>query len=83
MEINKVYNKDCLDIMKNIEDNSIDLIVTDPPYKVTSRGSSGNAGGMLLKEINKSGNVFTYNDIKPSQYIPEFFRVLKKIRIAT
>ena len=77
MEVNKVYNEDCLNIMKNIQDNSIDLIITDPPYKTTSRGSSG-GGGMLLKDINKSGNVFNYNDIKAIQYIPEFFRVLKK-----
>jgi site-specific DNA-methyltransferase (adenine-specific) len=33
---------------------------------------------MLLKEINKSGNVFNYNSIKPSEYIPEFYRLLKK-----
>ena len=25
---------DCLEIMKNIPDNSIDLIVTDPPYLI-------------------------------------------------
>ena len=59
-------------------DGSVDLIATDPPYKITSRGSSGSAGGMLLKDINKSGNVFLYNDIKPNQYIPEFYRLLKK-----
>lgn len=27
-----LYNADCLEIMKDIEDNSIDLILTDPPY---------------------------------------------------
>jgi len=77
MEINKIYNTDCRLIMKDIIDGSIDLIVTDPPYKVTSRGTAGNAGGMLLKDINKSGNVFKHNDIKPIDYIPEFYRVLK------
>ena len=29
-----IYNKDCLDVLKNIPDNSIDLIVTDPPYGI-------------------------------------------------
>ena len=29
---------DCLDLMKEIPDNSIDLIVTDPPYKIVSGG---------------------------------------------
>jgi site-specific DNA-methyltransferase (adenine-specific) len=78
MEINKIYNEDCLDVMKRMPNESIDLIATDPPYKVTARGTSGNAGGMLLKEVNKSGNVFANNNIKPKEYIPEFFRVLKK-----
>ena len=32
MEINKIYNMDCLEGMKEIEDNSVDLILTDPPY---------------------------------------------------
>lgn len=42
-----------------------------------ARGSAGNAGGMLQKEVNKTGKVFDHNDIKVSQYAPEFFRVLK------
>ena len=72
-----VYIKDCLDVLKNIPDNSIDLIVTDPPYLTTSRGNSGNSGGMLQKDINKKGKVFTYNNINCKEYAPEFYRVLK------
>jgi site-specific DNA-methyltransferase (adenine-specific) len=30
--INKIHNGDCIEVMKQIEDNSIDLIVTSPPY---------------------------------------------------
>ena len=68
---------DCLELMKDIPDNSIDLIVTDPPYRVTSRGSAGNSGGMLQKKINKQGKVFSFNDIGCKQYAPEFYRILK------
>lgn len=32
MEINKIYNEDCLDTMARMEDNFIDLTVTSPPY---------------------------------------------------
>lgn len=32
MELNKIYNMDCLQGLKQLEDNSIDLIATDPPY---------------------------------------------------
>jgi len=34
LETNKIYNGDCLDVMKSIDDMSIDLIVTSPPYYV-------------------------------------------------
>ena len=73
----KLLQGDCLELMKDIPDNSVDLIVTDPPYKTTSRGSAGTSGGMLQKDINKQGNVFKYNDIKFEQYLPELYRVLK------
>lgn len=38
IEANKIYNDDCLDVMKSFEDDSIDLIVTDPPYGYSFMG---------------------------------------------
>jgi len=32
LELNKIYNIDCVEGMKKIPDNSIDLVVTSPPY---------------------------------------------------
>jgi len=32
LELNKIYLWDCLDLMKQIPDKSIDLVLTDPPY---------------------------------------------------
>lgn len=29
-----LHNKDCIEAMKSIEDNSVDLILTDPPYNL-------------------------------------------------
>mgnify|MGYP003584210382 CR=1 FL=1 len=74
----QLYNGDCLEVLANIADNSIDLVVTDPPYKTTSRGSSGNSGGMLQKDINKKGRVFAHNDITINDYARELYRVLKE-----
>ena len=68
---------DCLEVLKSMPSESIDLIVTDPPYKTTSRGNAGNSGGMLQKEINKKGQVFNFNDIDCEKYASEFYRVLK------
>lgn len=33
-ELNKIYHGDCVEMMKNIPDNSIDLIFADPPYNL-------------------------------------------------
>ena len=38
-------NGDCLEVLKNIEDNSVDLILTDPPYHLTS----------IVKRFGKKG----------------------------
>jgi len=32
LELNKIYNMDCIEGMKLIPDNSIDLVITSPPY---------------------------------------------------
>ena len=74
---NMLLNQDVREVFKTIPDNSIDFVVTDPPYKTTSRGNAGTSGGMLQKEINKKGQVFKHNNIKPQEYIPELYRVLK------
>ena len=73
----KLINGNAIDFMKTIKDESIDLIVTDPPYPTTKRGGTGNSGGMCKKKEFSSGKVFKYNDIKPIEYIPEFYRILK------
>lgn len=73
----KLWHGDCLDKLKNIPSESIDLICTDPPYPVTSRGNHGTSGGMLRTELSLKGKIFEHNDIDPTSYAPEFYRVLK------
>ena len=75
---NKIYNLDVLELFKNIEDECVDLVVTDPPYKVISGGKphkKGQPSGMLSKN---DGKIFKHNDIKPEIWIPEIYRVLKE-----
>lgn len=61
LDINKIYNMDCLYGMKLIPDKSVDLVVTDPPYNIETSG-----GGMYLqkdkqyvKELNNMCNGFS------------------------
>lgn len=72
-----LFNCDCRELLSTINTNSIDCIVTDPPYKMTSRGGTGTTGGMLKKSIVNKGKVFNFNSIKVKDYAPELFRVLK------
>lgn len=73
----ELYNTDSIEYMKTLPSESISLIVTDPPYKITARGSSGTMGGYIVNDLSKKGNIFEHNDIKISDYAPEFYRLLK------
>lgn len=39
--MNKIIQGDCLEVMKTLEDNSIDLVVTSPPYNMRTRVRNG------------------------------------------
>ncbi len=64
LEINKVYHGDCLDIMKQLDDCSIDLIVTDPPYNLGK--------GFLNDDLNKDSYIRFL-----SERLNEMCRVIK------
>ena len=40
-----LYNEDCMEVLKRLPDNSVDLIVTDPPYLI-NKSSGGAAWGI-------------------------------------
>ena len=72
---------DCRDILKTFSDCSIDLVVTDPPYKMNhSTGGCTNIGMKNKWNGNiKAGNTVMDFDtsIEFSEWIPEIYRVLK------
>ena len=36
----KLYNKDCMEMFSEIGDASVDLFISDVPYKTTARGNA-------------------------------------------
>lgn len=50
--INKIINNDCLEVLKKIEDNSIDLIITSPPYNVGVKYDKYNDSREMDEYIN-------------------------------
>lgn len=73
--INKIVNADCLDILKQLPDKCIDLVLTDPPYRVISGGKSEQYKNSIFK--NNDGKIFKENDMNHEEWISEVFRVLK------
>ena len=51
LQLDKIYNDDCINILKKIPDNSIDLIVTSPPY-AGKRGTK-QVGKIPIKDYAK------------------------------
>jgi len=72
----RLENIDCMDLFKTINNNSIDLIVCDPPYKITARGNTTH-GGWLGTKKGLQGTIFDYNDVDCKDWFPECYRVLK------
>lgn len=79
IETNKLYCVNCIDYIKTLPDNSIDLIVTDPPYRITSTGHSDRRtmGGFFMQKKAMEGKIFDNNNISCKEYLPEFYRILK------
>lgn len=69
--------KDGIELLNSFDDCSVDLIITDPPYKTTPKGCAGTSGGMMQTEICKKGQMFKYNDLVPKDYAKCMYRVLK------
>lgn len=69
----------CLDIIKTIPNNSIDCIITDPPYKIIQGGCTNKAvrfKGTTHADL-KNGEIFKNNDIKFAEWLKYAFDVLK------
>lgn len=77
METNVIHLGDCVEGLKTLPDECVDVVVSDPPYLLTQRGCSGNSGGMMQKELNKKGKVFEFNSVNIEDYLHELYRVLK------
>lgn len=64
MELNKIYNEDCLETMKLMPDNFVDLTVTSPPYDQNRTYT------------NNNGLDWSFDKFKP--IAKELYRVTKK-----
>lgn len=61
MEVNKIYNMDCISGMLEMDDESVDLIVTDPPYNTGMDGKTSGRFGNKDAKGNWLGGFFNDN----------------------
>lgn len=74
-EIN-LYNEDCLQAMKGMQDKQFDLAIVDPPYgidKLLYRSSYGNCAGSLTKYSENRWD----KETPTQEYFDELFRISK------
>ena len=76
MEID-LRHGDCLEVLKNIPDGSVDLVVTDPPYEIQTSGAGlyKQADKQYVKELCGMKDGFS------PAVLDELCRVMKKINI--
>ena len=69
LELNKIYNMDCMEGMKQMEDNSVSMTLTDIPYGEVNRDSNG------LRALDKeNADIMTFN---LEEFLNEVYRVTK------
>jgi site-specific DNA-methyltransferase (adenine-specific)/modification methylase len=67
---------DCRDLLKSLPDNSVDLILTDPPYNIAPY-STGNIKFNWRSDINNDIAKWDEVTIDPKEYLDVFMRILK------
>lgn len=71
--INKVIQGDCLEVMKNIPDKSIDLVLTDPPYGINADKGMGGNNLAIVKKYDDNWDKKSPDKI----YFDEMIRISK------
>ena len=71
----KIYHADAFEEIKRINDQSIDLILTDPPYNL-GQYSTGNIKMSWRKDFNNDIAHWDKTSFAPSDWVREFKRIL-------
>ena len=83
MRVNKIYLEDCLQGLKKIPDNSIDLVIIDPPYDIYIKGGK-KGNGKLCNDLARLENELIDNNLVNGydlSILNELIRVMKDINI--
>lgn len=74
----QIYNVDSIQFMKQMEEGSVSLVVTDPPYKTITGGNSDGANSKRPQGmLDGNRKLFKHQKLKISEWMCELYRVLK------
>lgn len=73
----ELMHGDCLELMKKIPDNSVDIILTDPPYEIDDSGGGKNNDFFNRKLVKDHHINFISHGFDMEKCFEEFFRVCK------
>jgi len=76
----RLLKGDSLELIKDIDDNSIDLIFADPPYFLSNDGISCQSGKMVSVNKGDWDKIDTYDEIENfnNLWLKESQRILKQ-----
>jgi site-specific DNA-methyltransferase (adenine-specific) len=66
----KLYNADCMEVMKTFKDKQFSLAIVDPPYRNQSENQP-------TKDMRRNGKIDVFGDKPDKTYFDELFRVSK------
>lgn len=81
MEYNVIHQGDCIEVMRSLPDESIDLIFIDPPYFMQTSGDLHRTNGEVFDGVKDKWDKFVGMDEYEKftyDYLKECRRVLKK-----
>ena len=62
IEVNKIYNENCIETLRRIPDNFVNLVVTSPPYNMNLRIRNGKyCSRQIVKEFSTKYEGFDDN----------------------
>ena len=77
IDVNRIYNEDCLTTMNSMEDNSIDVVVTSPPYNMGKGRRNGNSNASLNYDSYDDNLPLDEYFLQTKKWIDELYRVSK------
>jgi len=85
MEIlnNRIYNEDCFNTMSKMEDNSLDMVITSPPYNTSRNAQTEKARDRHWGRYDVFVDTGTHQEyaLWTINLFKEFDRILKKTEL--